>query len=609
MNMNGFQRHDDSPYSRNGTRYAKKSLPSRRAFVVGGAVVAGVAALGCTGTAYSASVIDNVKDEASNLSAVVHELVDSLKTMDFARAYELSMNLEDALRGLRSRFDGPLWGLAEALPVYGGDVKAAKGLLPIAEKLTTEVLQPLTELLATKDLKTIVSAGDGSFWVDVAFVQQVSDIVTGAVPTIHEAVSYIDSIGELHVEKLSNMVQELKDGILPFADQLDEYADMLALAPQLLGADGQSRTYLVVAQNNVEIRPLGGFAGAWCPVYVNGGTVTLGEVSNVSLMPANPDIRIDMSDEELLMFGEAATYTPSSAAFNPDFPRVCDWWQQYWWANFGEQLYGVIAADPMFFQGIASLTSGVMMSDGNVLDGTNAARVLMHDVYWNNMGDNDSMDAYFAEAVSAMMDSLSADIATLDFKRLVEVIKAGRDNYNLLLWLSDETGEKLLDKFGFSGRVGTDSNTPQLGVYFSNESWSKIEWWLDADLQLSDPWEGADQRMCYRATLQLANVLTWDEVEAADSYILGVSRDVKYSQDDIVDTVFLYAPAGGYIDELETSGEVALGDGSYNGLQVVFGTAHVMIDAPVTISFTVVTAPNVAEPLSVRMTPTVTGIR
>ena len=83
----------------------------------------------------------------------------------------------------------------------------------------------------------------------------------------------------------------------------------------------------------------------------------------------------------------------------------------------------------------------------------------------------------------------------------------------------------------------------------------------------------------------------------------------KRSEDDMLEVLNLYAPAGGRIEVVGSNGQVDLaGDKAYRGLQVVCGEAHVQIGAPAEITFNVTVSPEAAQELSVRIPPDGAGL-
>ena len=84
----------------------------------------------------------------------------------------------------------------------------------------------------------------------------------------------------------------------------------------------------------------------------------------------------------------------------------------------------------------------------------------------------------------------------------------------------------------------------------------------------------------------------------------------KRSEDDMLEVLNLYAPAGGRIEVTSNNGQFVFADDkAYRGLQVVCGEAHVQIGAPAEVAFNVTVSPEAAHELSVRIPPTVQDCR
>ena len=279
------------------------------------------------------------------------------------------------------------------------------------------------------------------------------------------------------------------------------------------------------------------------------------------------------------------------------------------YATNGERADGFVAIDPIFLQMLMGLTQGTRTSDGTVLDGTSTVRVLMRDTYWRNLDDYAATDAYFAEAASAALDCIMGGISSMDPKALLQVIGRGIDGGNLLMWASDAEEQAIIEGLGASGEVSFDPAAPQLGVYLNNGSWSKFEWYLDLDFSMGEARGNADGSRTYPCSLRLANAMTPEELEASNANITGFNP-AKRSEDDMLEVLNLYAPAGGRIEVTSSNGQVDLADDkTYRGLQVVCGEAHVQIGAPAEMTFNVTVSPEAARELSVRIPPTVQDYR
>lgn len=585
---------------------------TRRAFVAGGVCLAAVAAIGSATPAMAADIVDGLKAKASDVSDLLNKTLAAFKELDFVSANELASETSVAISDFQSQMQGPLWGLAEWIPVLGEDVKTARILVDMLGSLVDDALVPVSQTLSTINFDKLVAAdGSDRIQFDVVAIQAMVDAVKQAVPLLDEAAFTVGGIGETHMAQLTEVVDMAKEKIAPLAGELDEVAGLLGVLPGILGASGE-RVYGVLAQNNVEIRSTGGLAGQCCRVAVKDGLVSLSEVQGVRnfMNPGDDEAMcVPLTDEEIALYSKSVGYMSVNANCIPDFPRVCDIFNQLWLATNNEHVDGFVAIDPIFLQSLMGLTHGTRTSDGTVLDGTSTVRVLMHDTYWRNLDDYAATDVYFAEAASAALDCIMGGIPSMDPKDLLQVIRRGIDGGNLLMWSANADEQAIIEGLGASGEVTLDPAAPQLGVYLNNGSWSKFEWYLDLDFSMGEARGNADGSRTYPCSLRLTNAMTPEELEASNAVITGFNP-AKRSEDDMLEVFNLYAPAGGRIEVVSSNGQVDLADDkTYRGLQVVCGEAHVQIGAPAEISFNVTVSPEATQELSVRIPPTVQDYR
>ena len=585
---------------------------TRRAFVAGGICLAAVAAIGAATPAMAADIVEGLKARAGDVSDLLSRTLAAFRELDFAGAGELASETSAAVSDLRSQMQGPLWGVAEWIPVLGEDVKAARTLVDTLANLVDGALVPVSQALsAVEPDRLVVAEGSDRVRFDVAAIRAVADAVKRAVPVLEEAASTVGGMGETHIAQLTEAVGMAREKIAPLAGELDEAAGLLEALPGLLGASGE-RVYGVLAQNNVEIRSTGGLPGQCCRVEVRDGLLSLGEVQGVRnfMNPGDDEAMcVPLTDEEIALYSKSVGYMSVNVNCIPDFPRVCDIFSQLWSATNNEHVDGFVAIDPIFLQALMGLTQGTQTADGTVLDGTSTVCVLMHDTYWRNLDDYGATDVYFTEAASAALDCIMGGISSMDPGALLQAVRRGIDGGNLLMWASDADEQATIERRGASGEVTLDPAAPQLGVYLNNGSWSKFEWYLDLDFSMGEARGNADGSRTYPCSLRLTNAMTPEELEASNAVITG-GNPAKRSEDDMLEVFNLYAPAGGRIEVVSSNGQVDLADDkTYRGLQVVCGEAHVQIGAPAEITFNVTVSPEAARELSVRIPPTVQDYR
>jgi hypothetical protein len=154
------------------------------------------------------------------------------------------------------------------LPGVGGDLRAAPHLLAVADDLTlagTTVCKELGPLL------NAVAGGEGT-----VSPEQVVRMLADARPELEQALAAVERAqatwADVDVSRLSPRTARWAatlDRLLPL---LRTGLEVAVIAPDLLGADGP-RTYLILAQNEDELRPTGGFLTGVGEVRLEGGRV------------------------------------------------------------------------------------------------------------------------------------------------------------------------------------------------------------------------------------------------------------------------------------------------------------------------------------------------
>ena len=144
---------------------------TRRAFVAGGICLAAVAAAGAATPAMAADFVDGLKAKAGDVSDLLNETLAAFKELDFASAGELAAKTSAAVSDFQSQMQGPLWGVAEWIPVLGGDVKTARTLVDTLASLVDGALAPVSQALSAIELdRLVVVDGSNQIQFDVAAI-------------------------------------------------------------------------------------------------------------------------------------------------------------------------------------------------------------------------------------------------------------------------------------------------------------------------------------------------------------------------------------------------------------------------------------------------------
>lgn len=476
-------------------------------------------------------------------------------------------------------------------------------LINAADMAIPEILLPAVDLLEANPVSGL-SVGDG---FDTKRICTYIDFAESVIPKLERLTKAAASIDLSIVDSEGKLAAYLETAE-ELLDIYHENPEILSMLQAMLGAE-EDRRYLIAVQNPSEIRASGGFPGFMGMLQIEDGILTLGDFSSVTnfLNGWRPkDIQITQEEMELFHY-LSGIQTPRDADLCPDFARVGHIWASSYEERHKEPISGVISATPHIVQRLlAVMNQKIELSDGLVLDGDNATKVLIHDIYFKYFNRQQYYadkytvsDQLFAEAAEKTMKKLTGNISVSQLLAYLPVMKESIADRTLMLWMRDAEEQAFIANMGWSGELNRDLQNPEAGIYVNVVSASKMGWFLLMDTEIGERTKNADGSYTYPVTVTFSNNITEEEINAAEVYISGglsgAMRTVAY----------FFAPAGGSVDNFTAANGQKIAHKTYNGMTLGFMDQFLLKpNEPITVTYTVTTAPGVDTPLAISKTPT-----
>lgn len=592
---NGLVRH----------RHRKGERKNRRVAAVVAAIVAVVLVVfGVSGFMLLGSA-KTVKSQAKETVEIVGGLKDKVTSGDFSTLPDDAKKIDELCSSMKKETSSPVWTMASFIPVYGGDINAARTMVDALSDVSSGALVPMADNLAQATPGKLFQDGT----INVSALQAVADSLSDSSKAFKSANKKVQGIGDTHIAQVTELVDKAKDGFATLNGAVDAAEKVAPVLPQMLGANGQTRNYLLYAMNNVEIRACGGFGGSQGLISVTDGQMSIGEfVPRIGLSEDEAVESVDEEDEAL--FGNHSNLYNSGNTYSPDWPRNSQRVAALWKSQYGQDVDGVVGIDPVFLQYLLGLVGNVSLPDGTVVDGTNAAKVLMHDVYWNYPVEES--DGIFASVASAAFDKILGGIGDVDVTKLVGAFERGAEEGRLIAWMRNDDEQNAIKETGIDASLpdpDDPSADPVAGVYFNNLSFSKLDWYLNADTQIGQGVKNGDGTCSYRITVTLTNIMTQEEAGKLPDYVAASAPDA--ARDDERLNVSVFAPTGGNISDLTVEGtQFGLGAATWHGIPFYSGTVDLHAGETTTITYTLTTSAEAGDkPLMLRQTPTCQAAR
>lgn len=575
----------------------------RRKILIGVLVIIAVLAVFAGAFVWSALQAKNELQQAvSSVQGLQQTIVDSDKSKREEQVNTFSDHVSKAYKQTSS----PLWRLASVVPYAGDDISAVRTMVAAMENISSQALPQLLQAADNIDLNN-VHVENGT--IEISGLEASQRPLQIADDTIDKATREVKTVKAVKTPHIAQVADALKTAET-YCEKLDSVVHSLnsivQVLPSMLGTESHAndapRNYLILAQTNAEARPSGGLTGSLGLVTVQGGHVSLQPfVSDSEIQNADEPV-VDLTAEERLLFTDKLGKDIRDVNFTPDFPRTGEIVSAMWNRQYGVAVDGVIAIDPLFLQNMLAVTGGVAMPDGSTLDGANTAQTLLHDVYARMVPQE--TDEYFAVAAQAAFDHIMQNAG--NFKSYVKALSTSVEQGHVMVWSAHEGEQNLIADSAISGKLITEGAKPQVGVYISDETESKMDWYLHREVTTEFQKVARNGANQYTVHIKLQNTMTAEEAASEAEYVTGGGNIVPKGQ--IKTALFIYAPANGRLVDWEfQNADDYKGVTLHNGLTVGVGDVTLQPGESYEITVHVQSAPDTDEPLTLRQTPLIEG--
>ena len=168
----------------------------------------------------------------------------------------------------------------------------------------------------------------------------------------------------------SNLPDILRPEIASLSDRLSLYSNLVkksraisVLMPEVVALE-ESKSYLILLQNNMELRPTGGFIGSFAKVSFEAGKLKKLEANDIYAIDGQLKIHVEPPKEIKEDLGQK-DYFLRDSNWEPDFPTSARQVEWFYTKETGERVDGVVALDISAVEDILSVTGPLDLADYN----------------------------------------------------------------------------------------------------------------------------------------------------------------------------------------------------------------------------------------------------
>jgi hypothetical protein len=371
------------------------------------------------------------------------------------------------------------------VPTYGSTLVIAPDLLDLAEAgldTAAYAIRGLKPALIIMQQEQPSPDGTSKLSQLVQTLDAAQPDLRAAQTAFDEVIAARAAIGD--TSALPGRVQSLfnqADGYLPLAEAGLNFA---LIAPAMMGSDGP-RTYVVIAQNEDELRPTGGFISGAGRLTVENGQIqdfTFGDAYQIDNFAAKP---YDIPPEPLEKFMGLDLFLFRDANFWADFPTSAEKMLDLY--SYGQDTPppdGLIAIDQQFMRLLVEATgpitiagTDVVLNQNNILDAFREAWAGQEGEEWADW--INTRKDFLGTFATAVRGKLENDLGSMDMVTLAQNMDAALQAKNLQIYSRHPAEDEVLTANGWNGRFPIPNQNDLLAIIDANVGYTKSNLYVE----------------------------------------------------------------------------------------------------------------------------------
>lgn len=561
----------------------------RLAVVLGGVLLLALFLYGGLQARHAQNALNQTADRIDDMVGHLEGGRTDLARQDLARAQESADKARDSAHG-------PSWWLSRRLPGVGTNVDALSTMSSVADEVTRNVLPPLLEISPALAPAKLFPPGGGR---DLAALGKVAAVLAKGDAAFDTQADRLKDVRTTSLNRrFAQPVERMRDRLRQVGEVVSSASRAAALVPDLMGAHG-GRRYLLMVQDNSELRATGGVPRTFAVLTASGGRLSITSAGGADQVGAHKPGVAPLTAEERALFQPELAELPQDVNLTPDFPRSAQLLTAMWSQSTGQRFDGVVSVDPVALSYLLRGTGPVTLAGGQQLDADHLVDRLLHENYVEHAGAR-AQQAQLDQAVQAVLGAVSSGQGEPDavLAGLVRGVTEGR----VLVWSAHQDEQKQLSEGRISGSLPTKpAEAPVMGLFLNDGTGGRLDYYLDYQADVK-PVSCADGQQRLRVTLTMASKAPGDAATSLPRAVLGPGFGAPTGT--IRTTVHAYAPVGGEFRSVRLDSDAApAADYTHHGRTVSATSVDIDPGRTRTLTYDVETGPHQPLGIDLRVTP------
>lgn len=439
----------------------------------------------------------------------------------------------------------PLLRRLDGVTEYGSTLAHVPEFLTIGAEMSRVAVDGLA-LVAP----SLPAEGDSGAFVDAALAA-ISGQYDAFAPLAARAERAGAALAAIDAESLHPRLAEPLAEIQPFAEYMGPGMQIAPGLPDLLGMNGPY-TYLVLLQNNHELRGTGGFITGIGRVTVERARVTALEFTD-SYAVDNHNIDHPPAPAPLQKYMKADLLFLRDANWSPDLPTSARIIDTLYSRDTGQTVDGIVTMDLHAVALIVGAVGPVTVPGlEEPVTGQNVVE-LIKELWGNPLGEDETVANKSSEWFRQRKDFLPIMAGAILDKlksgrfNVFAVAGAGRRAFNeraIQVWVREERVQERIHRWGWDGGLLPPQDADYIALVDSNLGFNKVDSVIERSLDYTVSWPGGPgSQGVARLTVTYRHPIAMPRYECLLSPRYGDRYD-EMAERCYYDYVRLYAPLG-----------------------------------------------------------------
>lgn len=309
---------------------------------------------------YTYGVVNQLKAQGQELATTGRAALDAFKAQDLPTTEAQLKKAEEQLTGIRGTYQK--LSFYKAIPIASGYYTDGEHGLNAADAGMQAGLKGIASIAPYADV--LGFSGEGTFEGGAAenrvklilqTLEKVTpelDAIAADLETAQTELNEINTNRWLYTQEVGGIVpaEQISEAQMQLgnaATVLSDYRPIIENLPKIAGADGERKKYLILFQNDNELRATGGFLTAYSVIFIEDGVVTPEKSDDIYELDKKFTERIDIPEALGRYLTTEKYFNLRDMNISPDFKNSMDLFYENYSEIRGEpeNIDGIIAVD------------------------------------------------------------------------------------------------------------------------------------------------------------------------------------------------------------------------------------------------------------------------